>query len=283
MSGRLAEVETRIGTVHKLAAVISAMRGIAASRAQEARRHTASIRTFADTIGDAIGHALALMPHADAVAGDGAGPGQGAVVVRGAEQGFAGAFSERVFDAAADLLARPHELLLAGDRGLLVADERRLAVAWSAPMIAHPGQAATLATRITEAIYQHLAAGAVTRVSVVHAVPDGATVGEIAIKHLVPFDYTRFRAPDHDVAPLITLPPGDLLARLAQEYVFAQIAEAVMLSFAAENAARMRAMIAAHDNVSQSLDDLVAQSRRLRQEEITDEIVELATGSLPAR
>ena len=56
-----------------------------------------------------------------------------------------------------------------------------------------------------------------------------------------------------------------------------------MLSFAAENEARMRAMIAAHDNVSETLSDLIGQSRRLRQEEITDEITELATASLPLR
>lgn len=282
MSGRLAEIEARIGTVHKLAAVIAAMRGIAASRAQEARGHVAGIRTFTDTIGAAIAQSLTLLPdHGHTRSRNGAG--RLAVVLLAAEQGFAGTFNERVFDAAAALLGDPHALILAGDRGLLVADERGLAVDWSAPMIAHPGQAATLAARITEAIYERLAAGDVTRVTVVHAAPDGPAGAEVVIRPLLPFDYARFPAPAHGIAPRITLPPEDLLARLAEEYVFAEIAEAVMLSFAAENEARMRAMIAAHDNVSQSLSDLVARSRRLRQEEITDEITELATSSLPVR
>lgn len=281
MSGRLAEVEARIGTVHKLAAVIAAMRGIAASRAQEARGHVDGIRTFAETIGAAIAQSLTLLPD-DAPAGNGTGEEHRAVVILAAEQGFAGAFSARVFDAAAPLLARPHALLLAGDRGLLVADERGLTVDWSVPMIAHPGQAATLAARITEAIYARLASGAVTAVTVVHATPDGPA-GRIVTRTLVPFDYSRFPAPPHAVAPGITLPPEALLARLAEEYVFAEVAEAVLLSFAAENEARMRAMIAAHDNVSDTLGALVAQSRRLRQDEITDEITELATASLPVR
>ena len=51
------------------------------------------------------------------------------------------------------------------------------------------------------------------------------------------------------------------------------------LSFAAENEARMRAMIAARDNVEETLSGLVALSRQLRQEEITNEIVELASGA----
>jgi len=37
----------------------------------------------------------------------------------------------------------------------------------------------------------------------------------------------------------------------------------------------MRAMTAAKSNVSTMLDDLVARSRQLRQEEITNEIIEL--------
>ena len=53
-----------------------------------------------------------------------------------------------------------------------------------------------------------------------------------------------------------------------------------MLSFAAENEARMRAMVAAKDNVSESLQAMIGEARRLRQEDITQEITELATSSL---
>lgn len=282
MSDRLADVEARIGTVEKLAAVIAAMRGIAASRAQEARRHDDSIRRFAGTIGAAIGQALTLLP--DPPAQGAPGPEtRCALVLLAAEQGFAGAYSERVFDAAAELLAAPHDLFLAGSRGLLVAGERGLAIGWSAPMIAHPAEALALATRITEAVYESLAAARVARVTIVHATPGGIGENAIVTRQLVPFDYSRFPAPGHGVAPRLTLPPDALLTRLVEDYVFAQLAEAVMLAFAAENEARMRAMIAAHDNVRASLDALTAQSRRLRQAEITDEIVELATGSLPRR
>ena len=55
-----------------------------------------------------------------------------------------------------------------------------------------------------------------------------------------------------------------------------------MLSFAAENEARMRAMIAARGNVARKLDELVGSFRRLRQDEITDEIIELSAGSIAA-
>ena len=287
MSGRLADVTARIGTVEKLSAVISAMRGIAASRAQEAERHLESIRLYSATIGDAIGHALSFLPEADRPAAGAVAPGRQAVVVLAAEQGFAGAFSERVFDAAAGLGTGPgdllvvgdRDLLVVGDRGLPVAEERGLAVVWSAPMIAHTAQASALATRITEAVFERVAQGGASRVALVHGLPGPGGATEVAVHSLVPFDYSRFPPPPSGQSPRITLPPDRLLARLVEEYVFAEVIEAVMLSFAAENAARMRAMIAAHDNVSETLGDLVARSRRLRQEEITDEIVEIASSA----
>ena len=285
MSERLVDLQARIETVHKLSAVISAMRGIAASRAQEARQHSDSIRVFADTIGEAIGHALALhteMPQQDVARSDMI-TGCSTIVMLAAEQGFAGAFSERIFDAAADLVASPHELLIVGSRGVLVAEERKLPVVWSAPMIAHSAEATMLASQITEGLYEQLVSDHASHIVIVHAIPGGMVEKPVVRKQLVPFDYGRFPIPDHTIAPLVTLSPQELLARLVEEYIFAELAEAVMLSFAAENEARMRAMMSAHDNVSQSLDGLIAQSRRLRQEGITDEIMEISIGSQSGR
>lgn len=74
--------------------------------------------------------------------------------------------------------------------------------------------------------------------------------------------------------------PQRRLIKLAGEYIFAQLCEVIILSIAAENKARMRAMIAARTNVHITLDQLIGDFRRLRQEEITSEIVELASGSL---
>jgi F-type H+-transporting ATPase subunit gamma len=103
---------------------------------------------------------------------------------------------------------------------------------------------------------------------------------EIYKQSLVPFDFARFAVSARQIAPLVTLAPQRLLARLAEEYVFAQLCEAIMLSLAAENEARMRAMIAARANVHDKLEHLIGDSQRLRQEEITAEMVELSSGSL---
>lgn len=279
---RLSDVEARLGTVDQLSAVITAMRGMAAARSREAMGRLGGIRRYAATIGGAIGEALALLPEADADFGAASkGVGGHAVVALCAEHGFTGVFSEHVLAAAEALFKDPaHDLLfVVGDRGLNVAAMRNLTPAWTTGMIGHAAEAATAAERIAEALYRRLDSGEIALVSLVHARPGGVSV-DIVTKRLVPFDFARFPRQAGRDGALVNLPPSRLAERLAEEYVFAELAEAVTLSFAAENEARMRAMLRAHDNVTDMLGNLGAEARQLRQSEITSEIAGFAVATL---
>ena len=280
MSGKLSDVEKRIGTVHQLDAVISAMRGIAAARVHEAHGRLDGVRAYASVVGAAIGEALALPSQtADTEAPDRGGGGGHILIVLCAEQGFAGSFSERVLDKVVQLLKTGSaELLLVGTRGAMIARERNLSFGWSAPMVVHADEAPSLANRITDALYDRLQAGRARRVTAVYAEPGPSGVIEVVERVLLPFDFTRFHVHPTAIAPIVTLPPEQLLAELADEYVYAELCEAVMLSYAAENEARMQAMIAARRNVESKLGELVGTYRTLRQEEITAQIIELSTG-----
>jgi F-type H+-transporting ATPase subunit gamma len=283
MSGKLGEVESRIGTVHQLEAVITAMRGAAAARSREARSRLDGIRAYAAAIGGAIGQALALGPESDPQPRKSRSAERHVVIALCSEQGFAGTFNERVLDAAAPhLKANGSELLVVGNRGAMVAAERGLVFIWSAPMVTHADEVPRLASRITDALYARLEKDQLTRVTVIHAVPGPSASVEIVERTLLPFDFVRFKVTPRSIPPITTLPPEQLLAEFAEEYVYAQLCEEVMLSFAAENEARMAAMIAARSNVSRKLDELVGSFRRLRQEEITGEIIELSAGSIAA-
>jgi F-type H+-transporting ATPase subunit gamma len=70
-----------------------------------------------------------------------------------------------------------------------------------------------------------------------------------------------------------------LLERLTTEYVYAQLCDAAMHAFEAENEARMMAMASAKTNIETKLAGLSQRERQLRQQEITTEIVELAAGA----
>jgi F-type H+-transporting ATPase subunit gamma len=283
MSGRLSEVKTRIGTVHQLDAVINGMRGSAAARAREARSRLDGIRAYAAAVGGAIREALALASKTEPPPAERNAAKRLVVIALCSEQGFVGAYNERILDAVAGCLkAAGSELLMAGDRGAMLAAERGLPVAWSARLVVHADEVATLASRITDALYSRLEHGLVTQVTLIYAMPAPSAAIDIVNRALLPFDFARFAAAPQAIPPITTLPPRQLLAELAEEYVYAELCEAVMLAFAAENEARMRAMTVARDNVAHKLGELIGSFRRLRQDEITDDIIELSAGIVSA-
>lgn len=275
MSGRLAEVESRIAGVGQLGTVVNAMRGIAAARAQQARNQVAAIDAHAGLIAAALGKALALLPATPG--GSRTGHGRRVMVLFCAEQGFAGAFNERVLERATASLGEA-DLFLIGTRGIMLAAERGLAPRWTLEMPPHTPAIPRLADRIVAMLEEPIAEGEVTGLDAVfaHWRPGGGT--ETIHRPLLPFDYSVFSVPERGEAPLVHLAPEALLADLAADYVHAQLCNAALHAFAAENEARMEAMAGAHSQIERQLVELEALRRRIRQEEITAEIIELSSG-----
>ena len=102
-------------------------------------------------------------------------------------------------------------------------------------------------------------------------------------RRLFPLDAACFQRPAGGSAPLLQLAPEALLAELTGDYVHAQLCDAALHSFVAENQARMEAMAAARGEIERHLAELEARERVVRQEEITAEIIELVDGGFAQR
>jgi hypothetical protein len=111
-------------------------------------------------------------------------------------------------------------------------DDRRV-VARSRTSVASPS---ALADHLTATLYDRLGAHRAAGVTLVHAVPAPSASLDIVTHSLLPFDFARFSAASNRNPPLVTIAPARLIARLAQEYVFAQLCEAIILSFAVPRA-----------------------------------------------
>ncbi len=276
MVGRLADVEAQIQNVRQLGTVVTAMRGIAAARAQQGRSLLGGIDAYSDVISDAISHALALLP-GDAVPPTAATAGGRAVILFGAEQGFAGTFAERLLEAVGGSVPGA-DLFLIGSRTIALAVERRVTPDWSVAMTTHIDAIPSMVNHLTQALYDRIAEGGIADVDLIYARSAGSGV-EVERHSLLPIDYALFTRAAAAFPPITLLAPHVLLERLAEEYVFAQLYKAAMHAFEAENAARMIAMAAAKGNIETKLDRLAQWQRQLRQDEITEEITELAAGA----
>jgi F-type H+-transporting ATPase subunit gamma len=275
MAERLSDIVTKIQNVQQLKAVFTAMRGIAASRAQNGRSLLAGIEAYTTIISQAIGEALNLLP-TDVSAGPAPGRSKRGLILFCAEQGFAGSFSERVLEVATN--DDGPAVLVVGTRGAAVARERGIRPDWWTPMTTRVEGIAGFTSRLADVLYGYIARGTIATADILFS---RSTSGGIVIdRHsLLPIDFERFERPIKQQAPLITLAPELLLERLAAEYVYAQLCEAAADAFVAENEARMIAMVAAKNNTETKLTGLLQRERQLRQEEITTEIVELAAGA----
>jgi F-type H+-transporting ATPase subunit gamma len=280
MTDRLSDITARIDGIRQLGAVVNAMRGIAAARAQQTRSQLVAVESYSATIALAIGRTLALLPASSSAAANRSS--RPAAVVFCAEQGFAGAFSERVLDAVrADVSGS--ELFLVGTRGRAVAKQRNMIAVWSSPMPSNPLGVPKLADQISEALYARIATGEIDRLDAVFSQWRPGHVIHIERRHLFPLDMSGFPRPNDVSTPLLNLPSETLLNALTADYVHAQLCNAALHAFAAENEARMEAMASARSQIERKLSTLQATQRIVRQQEITAEIIELAAGETAGR
>lgn len=280
MSDRLAEVGHRIATVRQLGTVVNAMRGIAATRAQQGRARLPAIRAYAQTVERAIGRARQLETgERQEASSSGGGSGRPGLILFGAEQGFAGAFVEQALDAAAADFARAH-IFLIGNRAATVAAERGLEPDWTLGLPSGADALTDAAVAIVDAVYDYLSEAGAVPIEMLYPVWTTGHGVRIVRRSLLPLDLEAIPPGNAALPPLVNLAPAALIEGLAQEYIFALLAEAAVEAFSAENEARAATMASAKTNIEGKLSALEAEERLTRQEEITNEVVELASGAL---
>ncbi|GED43350.1 F0F1 ATP synthase subunit gamma [Cobetia marina] len=320
MTERLSDISARIEGAQQLGAVVNAIKGIAAARARTAKAQVAAVDRYSELISSALAYAMPpedtvapsrssrradTLPRgvssAQHVAIEQSAPGT-ALVLFLAEQGFAGAFSERVLDSVTPQITRgmTAPLMIIGTRGLVVASTREVTPEWSAAMPSHSLGIPTLADDITHAIEAAREQQPFTHLDIVYTrwlkgrpqlvrqpllplsrngvMADAHKVSPVAT-HTGEASTYRRASPYRRATPLMPLPREQLVTRLGQEHQHARLCQAALHAFAAENEARMEAMTSAATQIERELEDFKATLRQVRQESITAEIIELGTGA----
>ncbi len=265
------DLSARIEGVRQLGSVVRAMTGIAGARARTARSQIAAVEGYAAVLDAAVSQSLAgvTSDQADLNA-------RPALVVFCAEQGFVGGFSERVLDALGTI-AEGTDLFLIGSRGVAIAAARGIEPRWSAAMPSRSASLPKFADRLLSAVFAN---GDLRAISVVHTFWDH---GQTAVKRSDLFPPPPATGAVSQSAPLTNLPATDLAAALGLDQLHARLTRAALHAFVSENEARMAAMSAASRQIEDELALLEARARRVRQEAITAEIIEIASGAMAGR
>ncbi len=280
MAGRLADVELQLHNLRELQDIVGAMRAVAAIRLQEAQAALDGTRAYAEVIGAAIAEALPLLPEPPHRPAARPGAPSGTVLFM-AEHGFTGAFNDQLADALAP--DRDAALFVVGGRGRVSIEERGLSPTFTAGMATHVGAVTETARRVAGALYERVERGRLATVEILFFRHQGGGRRTLERQSLLPVDLEAF-APSRAAAPPLTnLASRALIEGLIEEYLFALLAHAAMESFASENGARLATMQSARDKLDQRLLELRALEGRLRQEQITGELLEIITGAEAVR
>jgi F-type H+-transporting ATPase subunit gamma len=264
------DISARIAGIREIASIVSTLRALAVAHQLDARDHLEAIRAHEATVAGALSMALSITAGGAHRTAD----NPGLTILIGAAQGFSGTFGDRMADAARREGERGSALMVVGGLTVRAISERGQPPIWSTEMVSHALEVPALASRLSDALFGRLVKSPGETVTLVFADPAMADQAPIR-RTLFPFDFSRFPRLRGSVA-LTTLPAPTLISALVEEYVFTELCEALMLGFAAENAARAAAMSRAQSNVKRIEADLQAAFQRARQEQMTIEIVELS-------
>jgi F-type H+-transporting ATPase subunit gamma len=283
MAERRVELESRIESMGELEEIFGAMRGIAAARVQQGATTLLAVRSFASTVYGALERILTLRPSSARAEKDRLAAR--VVVVFTTEHGFVGGLNDALLREASRP-PDPNEMFFLGTRGCTTAAELGLRATPIGPMPIHIPGIGEVADRTVDVLLRRFTKGTIGTIEVVsaHRMPTGQVVVER--RTILPVQTTPGPAPALalEVLPPITNVPRDvLLPHLIEEYLYARLVEIAAESLVAENAARLAVLESAHEHLDDMLDSLRHADHRLRQDEITAEVLELVAGRAPSQ
>jgi F-type H+-transporting ATPase subunit gamma len=126
------------------------------------------------------------------------------------------------------------------------------------------------------------------RVRLMHHLPAAGASYAPHDRHVFPVSLSWLRELQQTAWPGTCIPtfriePEQMLAELIEQYLFVSLFRAYAGSMAAENASRLASMQAAERNIEDRLDNLRNTYHRLRQSQITSELLDVMAGFEAAR
>lgn len=283
----LEALRKRIATTEDLRAIVRTMKSLSAVSIRQYENAAASLAVYSRTIELGLHVVLSRLPAPVALAETGAG--RTAAVVFGSDHGLCGRFNEEVAGFAArtltalDVPRDERSYLAVGMRAAGRLEALGEPVEESLPLPGSVGGLTATVRAVLVKIDAWRVARRVTRILIFHNLHTEAASATPQLAQLLPVDLAYFRElaerpwPTR-VLPSFTMEPEALFASLMRQHFFISVFRAGAESMASEHATRLAAMQAAERNIDEHLDELNAEYRRVRQDSITEELLDVVAG-----
>jgi F-type H+-transporting ATPase subunit gamma len=275
------EIRRRIGAVRNIKQITRAMQFVAASKLKRAQDATLAARPYSDKLDEVLADLATVLGPEDHPLFAAPAEGRRLVVLITTDRGLAGPLNTNTIRfAAREITEHPGDLAVVtvGRKGRDAMRRARV------PIEAHFagfGDRPTFADALPVArlVTDDFLSGATSRVDIVYSHFVSTLTQRPTLVQLLPIQASADTAGIPGRQFLFEPGPALVLEQLAPRYVATRLFQAVLEAKASEESSRMVAMKNATENAEDLIDDLTLVYNKVRQANITREMIEIATGA----
>ena len=275
------EIRRRIGSVRNIKQITRAMQFVAASKLKRAQDATLQSRPYSEALDEVLaglaavlgGEEHPLLAHREG--------GRRAIVLITSDRGLAGSLNTNVIRFASREVAQ-HQgdltLVTVGRKGTGAMRRARMPIEASFEAF---GDRPTFAeiTPLSRLLTDDFLGGVFDSIDLIYSRFISTLSQRPELHRLLPVQPLEDTSaiPGHQFT--FEPNPGEVLRQLLPRYVATRLYQAVLESTASEQSARMVAMKNATENAEELIEDLTLSYNKVRQANITREMIEIATGA----
>jgi F-type H+-transporting ATPase subunit gamma len=275
------EIRRRINAARNIKQITRAMQFVAASKLKRAQDSTLAARPYSEKIDEVLADLAAVLSGEDHPLLGTVEGGRRLIVLVTSDRGLAGPFNTNTIRfAARDITGHEGDLaaVTVGRKGRDALRRARV------PLVAHfdgygdrPKFADVLP--LARLITDEYLSGTSTRVDIIYSHFISTLTQRPTLDRLLPVEPAKDTEgiPGHQF--IFEPSPAAVLEQLLPRYVATRLFQAVLESKASEESSRMVAMKNATENADELIDDYTLAYNKVRQANITREMIEIATGA----
>jgi len=269
-------IEQQVKAFEDIHDIVNAMKAYAGLNIRKTEEYVPHVRTYAKNVSYAM---IYLFSHFPSIAMPKRHAGKRVLVAFGSEQGLCGAYNERIADYM-DTVVNPEDyIFVIGKRLKLAIEQHKLRItAFMESAVSFDGIRDVMETSLSKImdIYSRKDIYNLT-VLFTSVIKNNA---EIAMEQILPPDIEALEIMEPlSKKPLMYLNPEQIFKKLIEERLYISIYKCYVESLRSENWYRLRRMESASENIIRNISDLKTVQRYVRQEDITQEILEILGGS----
>jgi F-type H+-transporting ATPase subunit gamma len=263
------DVEKKIRVFSDIGDIVDAMKAYAGVSVRKTESLISNIREYEKNVLLALADVISLVSEAPVEERTGAGR---LIVAFGSSQGLCGAYNERICDTLSGIMTSGDFLFVIGRRLKSSLESRAIdcgAFHDSVAGVSGIGQA--LRECISQLMNLYRSEDYYTLTLVYTSIPE--KLAQITVEQILPpgiCGVSSIKSP-----PLMHLRPEQVFEMLLEQFIGISLYRGFLESLRSENWYRLRSMEGASDNILRHISDLDSLSKYVRQEEITEEMLEI--------